>query len=174
MYSKNFKKAFTMIELVFVIVIIGILASVAIPKLAATRDDAVAIQVIHNLKTYLKDVRNYYTTKGKTRYQSARFSQVTEVAIYNNPLCSTLTNSKIVGNTRYLCASNVAYVKLGATDADEPAGQRIIFTAMSTGTVVGRILSSSTAYNQLTQDDGSDPYPGSKSFLIESSEVDFD
>jgi len=46
---KNFKKisnkqlnhtAFTMIEVVFVIVILGILAGVAIPKLAATRSDA--------------------------------------------------------------------------------------------------------------------------------------
>ncbi len=34
------RSGFTMIELVFVIVILGILASVAIPKLAATRDDA--------------------------------------------------------------------------------------------------------------------------------------
>lgn len=34
------KKAFTMIELIFVIVIIGIMASIAIPKLTATRDDA--------------------------------------------------------------------------------------------------------------------------------------
>ena len=34
------KNAFTMIELVFVIVILGILASVAIPKFAATRTDA--------------------------------------------------------------------------------------------------------------------------------------
>ena len=50
------KKAFTMIELIFVIVIIGILAAIAIPKLAATRDDAKistevssATQVILNL-----------------------------------------------------------------------------------------------------------------------------
>jgi len=34
------KKGFTMIELIFVIVILGILAAVAIPKLAATRGDA--------------------------------------------------------------------------------------------------------------------------------------
>ena len=33
-------KAFTMIELVFVIVVLGILAGIAIPKLAATCDDA--------------------------------------------------------------------------------------------------------------------------------------
>jgi len=34
------KKAFTMIELVFVIVVLGILAAVAVPKFSATRDDA--------------------------------------------------------------------------------------------------------------------------------------
>jgi general secretion pathway protein G len=34
------RNAFTMIELVFVIVVLGILAAVAVPRLAATRDDA--------------------------------------------------------------------------------------------------------------------------------------
>ncbi|UCN00665.1 type II secretion system GspH family protein [Sulfurimonas sp. SWIR-19] len=37
---KKSKQAFTMIELVFVIVVLGILASIAIPKFAATRTDA--------------------------------------------------------------------------------------------------------------------------------------
>ena len=37
---KNYRYAFTMIELIFVIVVLGILAAVAVPKLAATRDDA--------------------------------------------------------------------------------------------------------------------------------------
>jgi len=35
------RKAFTMLELTFVIVIIGILSAIAIPKFAATRDDAI-------------------------------------------------------------------------------------------------------------------------------------
>ena len=34
------KKAFTMIELIFVIVVIGVLAAIAIPRISATRDDA--------------------------------------------------------------------------------------------------------------------------------------
>jgi len=37
---KIFQSAFTMIELVFVIVVLGILSAVAIPKFAATRTDA--------------------------------------------------------------------------------------------------------------------------------------
>ena len=37
---KTTKLAFTMIEMVFVIVVLGILASIAIPRLAATRTDA--------------------------------------------------------------------------------------------------------------------------------------
>jgi len=37
----NIKPAFTMIELIFVIVVLGLLASIAVPKFAATRDDAI-------------------------------------------------------------------------------------------------------------------------------------
>ena len=40
MFHKH-HKAFTMIELIFVIVVIGILSAIAIPKLAVTRGDAI-------------------------------------------------------------------------------------------------------------------------------------
>ena len=42
---KKFSSAFTMIELVFVIVVLGILAGVAVPRLAATRDDATVAKI---------------------------------------------------------------------------------------------------------------------------------
>ena len=41
MKKSNSRSAFTMIELVFVIVVIGILASIAMPRLWVTRDDAI-------------------------------------------------------------------------------------------------------------------------------------
>ena len=37
------KQAFTMVELIFVILVIGILTAIAVPKFVATRDDAVVV-----------------------------------------------------------------------------------------------------------------------------------
>ena len=60
---KNSKSAFTMIELIFVIVVLGILAGVAIPKFAATRDDA----QIAKGRSDIASIRSAIVTERQTR-----------------------------------------------------------------------------------------------------------
>ena len=55
------KNAFTMLELIFVIVIIGILASIAIPKLWVTRDDAVIAKARTQVGSIRSSIANAYS-----------------------------------------------------------------------------------------------------------------
>ena len=72
------RSGFTMIELVFVIVILGILASVAIPKLAATRDDAKISATATSVNTLISDVTTYYTAQGDVN--SSTIQEITNVS----------------------------------------------------------------------------------------------
>ena len=73
------KKGFTMIELIFVIVILGILASVAIPRLAGTRTDAEVATAVANLRTILSDASGYYVARGT--FGTTTWQQLTSVPL---------------------------------------------------------------------------------------------
>jgi general secretion pathway protein G len=84
---QSHRKAFTMLELTFVIVIIGILSAVAIPKLAATRDDA----VITKAKTVVASVRNAIATEKQKRLLKGDFTPIVSLHDSNNAF-STFDN----------------------------------------------------------------------------------
>ena len=91
------KKGFTMIELIFVIVILGILASVAIPRLAATREDAEISATVANLRTLVSDVTAYYTAKGSFE-GTTKWAEVTNVPLTSNTTePTTKVNLKVGG-----------------------------------------------------------------------------
>ncbi|NLU34032.1 MAG: prepilin-type N-terminal cleavage/methylation domain-containing protein [Wolinella succinogenes] len=58
------RSGFTMIELVFIIVILGILAAIAVPKMAASRDDAVAVAIKSDIGTMTQAIPAMYMSQG--------------------------------------------------------------------------------------------------------------
>jgi general secretion pathway protein G len=73
--GRSSRKAFTMIELVFVIVVIGILSAIAIPKFAATRGDAVMVKA----KTTVASVRSAISTQRQKRILRGEFGTITKL-----------------------------------------------------------------------------------------------
>jgi general secretion pathway protein G len=80
------RKAFTMVELIFVIVVIGILAAIAIPKLAVTRGDA----EIAKAKNTVAAVRNSVATKRQKQIMSGDIKtgikKLSSKTGYNQPI----------------------------------------------------------------------------------------
>jgi general secretion pathway protein G len=93
-----------MIELIFVIVIIGILAAVAIPKLSATRDDAKISTELNNLATCVNDAGGSYTATGTLLNDSAACTQLTCFVPTNNNNNLTVTDAS---STESFCANAV-------------------------------------------------------------------
>ncbi len=58
------RPGWTLIELIFILIIIGILASVAIGKLSTTRDDAKLSTAVHNMSVCIVDAGAYYIATG--------------------------------------------------------------------------------------------------------------
>lgn len=70
--KKMWKSGFTMIELVFVIVVIGILSAIAIPKFAVTRDDA----IITKARTTVGALRSAISMERQKRVLRGDFSDI--------------------------------------------------------------------------------------------------
>jgi general secretion pathway protein G len=84
----NNKRAFTMIELIFVIVIIGIVAAIGVPKLAVARNDASASVIATRLSNCIELASKGYLMDGSFDVNDSNCVEV--VSIVN---CYILTPS---------------------------------------------------------------------------------
>jgi prokaryotic N-methylation motif domain protein len=124
------RKGFTMIELIFVIVILGILAAVAIPRLAATRDDAEIAKVGTNITTLMSDIGAYYTSQA-------------ELADTLNKMSNVQVAGGNTGLTGNIMTAGKACIKVTVTDADaatkKPAFMKVEKGDGSTEKICGKV-----------------------------------
>jgi len=88
------KKAFTMVELIFIIVIIGILASFALPRLSATRDDALVAKNSEYIMGIMTEISTYSTANGESKDDLSKMSSLLELLkSQNRVIIDTATKS---------------------------------------------------------------------------------
>lgn len=130
------KKAFTLIEVVFVIVIIGILAGIAIPRLAATRDDA----EIAKAKATVASVKAALATERQLRVLRGDFSAIDSLNASGGAF-STFGNGtggdtgrKVLESTVATCAGSACWNNAYTYTMPSGVGGTVQFTLNADGT----------------------------------------
>ena len=143
------RSGFTMIELIFVIVILGILASVAIPKLAATRDDAKVSKSLNELATLKSDMSAYYTSHGT--YAASAIRDETNVPLFTNNSCTTAATTIASGTTYYYCVPKTGSgVEPLVSITPNDANGTLSFSSQSVTGNIGLSIQSASNYATLT------------------------
>ena len=135
------KKAFTVMELIFVIVILGILATVGIPRLMTTRDDAKVAFCSEEISLFMRDLSSYYTSQGKF---SLDIKNMTNIEVYEINSISEIGDR---GEYYYVCErikKNItpldAAIKFKFSNTVDVSGNTIInFNAKVTSIIQGSV-----------------------------------
>ena len=111
--SKQMRKGFTLIELLIVVVIIGILAAIAIPKFANTKDKAYLAAVKTDLRNLATAEEGYFADNQTYTSSVPNFvpSANVTVAITNN----TANGWEATGTNSAMSVTVTCTIKVGAT-----------------------------------------------------------
>ena len=140
------KKGFTMIELIFVIVILGILASVAIPRLTGTREDAEISSGIANLRTLLSDITTFYVAKGN--FNGTKWKDVTNVPLKAGAPAGADIGPAIdatldaIGGKTFLAVNGENCIQVGIMETTTSTFFAFMKVANNTDPVCGSVLAS--------------------------------
>lgn len=108
------RKAFTQIELIFVMVVVAILAVVAIPRLAASRDDATAARCTQEVQQLLSEVSQTYTIEGHSIFSTMPIEEMTNLrtSVTEDEGISSAGTTLVSDGIVYMCdGENIAQIE---------------------------------------------------------------
>ena len=114
------RKGFTLIELLIVVVIIGILAAIAIPKFAATKDKAKLASVKSDLRNLMTAEESYFSDN--STYTSSLATSIYAVSTgnaYNAAVTGTSGYAATVSNSSISTGSTSCTVNVGAGSTND-------------------------------------------------------
>jgi prepilin-type N-terminal cleavage/methylation domain-containing protein len=131
-YKIQSKKAFTILEMIFVIVILGILGAVVIPKLTSERDKAKAAFCAEEVSGLVLGIVTNYSKLGYSQFQELKISELSALktgvengdgksGIRENP------SANVVDGITYQCTGD-AITSLTFSPLDHKAYNLIITT----------------------------------------------
>ena len=112
------KSAFSLLELIFAIVILGIVASFAIPKYIDTKDSALVSTIKRDLNTAVSSLQSYYLLNQK-------IEKISDVLTINDTNW-TLTDTKL--SDKNLCL----FLEIKTSDADNKSIEVVVDTQKET------------------------------------------
>ena len=112
------KSAFSLLELIFAIVILGIVASFAIPKYIDTKDSALVSTIKRDLNTVVSSIQSYYLLNQK-------IEKISDVLTINETNW-TLTDTKL--SDKNLCL----FLEIKTSDSDNKSIEVVVDTQKDT------------------------------------------
>ena len=112
------KSAFSLLELIFAIVILGIVASFAIPKYIDTKDSALVSTIKRDLNTAVSSLQSYYLLNQK-------IEKISDVLTINETNW-TLTDTKL--SDKNLCL----FLEIKTSDTDNKSIEIVVDTQKET------------------------------------------
>ena len=112
------KSAFSLLELIFAIVILGIVASFAIPKYIDTKDSALVSTIKRDINTAVSSLQSYYLLNQK-------IEKISDVLTINETNW-TLTDTKL--SDKNLCL----FLEIKTSDSDNKSIEVVVDTQKDT------------------------------------------
>ena len=141
--NSNYRNAFTQIELIFVMLVVGILAVVAIPRLAASRDDAAAAKCTQEVQQLISEISSSYTLDGYRSFSVKPIEKMTNigVGVIEGDGVSSSQGSLVGNGITYMCDSDdIILIKGTLYRADYNLRVTDLNTAISPAAVIAAEL----------------------------------